>query len=66
MDATPTLTVTIGAHTVTITLPDKECAKVIANRCMKMCTDGFNGMDSNDVDAMTTFKTNVFDDIDND
>lgn len=66
MNATPTLTVTIdNTHTVTVTLPDKDSARVLANRLM-VGTRSMEGLSTVDRDACSALLDAVTADIAND
>lgn len=65
MDANPIMTITIGAHTTTITLPDKDTARVLANR-LCVAAAGLDDMSAGDKDKCHQFHANIIADINDD
>ena len=65
MDANPTMTITIGAHTTTITLPDKDTARVLANR-LCVAASGLDDMSASDKEKCVAFHTAIVADINDD
>lgn len=66
MNTTPSMTITIDTHTLTITLPDKDSAKVIANRLLVMGARSIDTVSQTDKDACQIFYDNVVADISDD
>lgn len=67
MNATPTFQVTVdGTHTVTITLPDKDSAKVLVNRLLVAAARSMDGVSQTDKDACQSLYDSVVADINDD
>ena len=67
MNATPTLQLTVdGTHTVTITLPDKDSAKVLVNRLLVAGARSLDGLSQSDKDNIESMYNNVVADINDD